>query len=157
MEWRAPTEQLRAETIMGHDDLLDLTTHVVAAHVASNQVAVKDLPKLIASVHRAMTRLGRPATPAPVKPEPAVAIRASVRPDAITCLECGKKYRMIRRHLLNEHRMTTEAYRAKWKLSPTYPMTAPSYSSQRADLARQHGLGRRAARKLQRQARLTDL
>ena len=101
----------------------------------------------IASVHRALTGLGKPQTPAPAEPEPAVAIRASVKSDAIICLECGKKYRMIRRHLLNEHQMTAEAYRAKWKLPPTYPMTAPSYSSQRADLARQHGLGRRPVKK----------
>ena len=123
------------------DTLLTLTADIVAAHVSNNSVAVNDLPNLIQNVHAALTGIsGSTAAPEP-KAEPKVSIRSSIKPDAIACLECGKKQKMLKRHLMTNHQMTPAEYRQKWGLSPDYPMVAPNYAEQRRTLAKSIGLG----------------
>lgn len=126
----------------GQDELLvTLTADIVAAHVSNNSVAVSDLPLLIQNVHGALTGLsGEKEEPAP-KQEPAVSVRASVKPDYIVCLEDGKKLKMLKRHLMTHYNMTPDEYRAKWNLPADYPMVAPSYAEQRRTLAKKIGLG----------------
>jgi len=130
------------------DTLLTLTADIVAAHVSNNSVAVNDLPNLIQNVHAALSGITHSSTPEP-KPEPKVSIRSSVKSDAIACLECGKRQKMLKRHLMTNHQMTPADYRQKWSLSPDYPMVAPDYAEQRRTLAKSIGLGtkRRRTRK----------
>jgi predicted transcriptional regulator len=128
------------------DTLLTLTADIVAAHVSNNRVAVNDLPNLIQNVHAALTGIsGSAAAPEP-KAEPKVSIRSSIKPDAIACLECGKKQKMLKRHLMTNHQMTPGEYRQKWSLSPDYPMVAPNYAEQRRTLAKSIGLGTKRRR-----------
>ncbi len=125
------------------ETLITLTADIVASHVANNSVAVGDLPLLIANVHGALTGLGAPALELEARQEPAVSIRASVKPDYIVCLEDGKKLKMLKRHLMTHYQLTPSEYRAKWKLPPEYPMVAPNYAAQRKELALKIGLGRK--------------
>jgi predicted transcriptional regulator len=129
------------------ETLITLTADIVSAHVSNNSVAVSDLPPLIQNVHSALSGLGQ-AVPAPeVKLEPAVSIRASVKPDYIVCLEDGKKLKMLKRHLMTHYQMTPEQYRAKWSLPSDYPMVAPNYAEQRRSLAKKIGLGTKRRRR----------
>ena len=125
-------------------DLLTMTADIVAAHVASNNVAVNDLPALIKSVHGALAGLGTPTEEPPVKQEPAVSVRASIKPDYIVCLEDGKKLKMLKRHLMTHYQLTPDQYRTKWNLPGDYPMVAPAYAATRKELALKIGLGRKA-------------
>lgn len=120
--------------------LVTLTADIVAAHVSNNSVAISDIPLVIRSVHEALAGLGAAAEPE-VKQEPAVSVRASVKPDYIVCLEDGKKLKMLRRHLMTHYNMTPDDYRAKWNLPKDYPMVAPSYAEKRRALAKEIGLG----------------
>ena len=131
------------------DTLLTLTADIVAAHVSNNSVAVNDLPNLIQNVHSALTGISQSTAAAEPRAEPKVSIRSSIKPDAIACLECGKKQKMLKRHLMTNHQMTPAEYRQKWGLSPDYPMVAPNYAEQRRTLAKSIGLGtkRRRSRK----------
>ncbi len=128
-----------------HNDMqetwITLTADIVAAHVSNNSVAVSDLPVLIANVHAALANLGDPVVEPEVKQEPAVSVRASIKPDYIVCLEDGKKLKMLKRHLMTHYQMTPEQYRAKWNLPADYPMVAPNYAEQRRTLAKKIGLG----------------
>lgn len=124
------------------ETFITLTADIVAAHVSNNSVAVNDLPTLISNVHGALIGLSGPAPAAPeVKQEPAVSVRASVKPDYIVCLEDGKKLKMLKRHLMTHYSLTPEQYRAKWNLPADYPMVAPNYAEQRRTLAKSIGLG----------------
>ncbi len=127
--------------------LITLTSDIVSAHVSNNNVTVEDLPLLIKSVHSALASLSAAEAPAAPKQEPAVSIRTSVKPDYIVCLEDGKKMKMLRRHLMTAYGMTPEDYRAKWNLPADYPMVAPNYAKQRADLAKKIGLGTKGGRR----------
>ncbi len=127
-------------------ELLELTTKIVGAHVANNPIAVTDVPGLIATVHQALATLG-PEEPAP-RPEPAVPIKQSVKPEYIVCLEDGKKLKMLKRHLNTAYNMTPDDYRKRWGLPRDYPMTAPNYAKQRSELAKNIGLGRKAGTKV---------
>lgn len=128
------------------NDLLTLTTEIVAAHVSNNTVAVGDLPQLINQVYSSLANIGSvPATSAE-RPQPAVPVKKSVNPDYIICLEDGKKLKMLKRHLKTAYNMTPEAYRERWGLSADYPMVAPNYARQRSRLAKEIGLGTRARR-----------
>jgi predicted transcriptional regulator len=130
-----------AENEATEDTLLTLTADIVAAHVSNNSVAVNDLPNLIQNVHQALSGIS-PRTPASEeKPEPKVSIRSSIKPDYISCLECGKKQKMLKRHLMTNHAMTPADYRQRWSLSSDYPMVAPNYAEQRRTLAKSIGLG----------------
>jgi predicted transcriptional regulator len=120
---------------------------IVAAFVRKNAVGAADLPGLIISVNHALASLGQaPAEPAPSL-TPAVPIRRSVGADAITCLDCGYKGQMLKRHLSTAHGLTVEGYRSRWGLPPEYPMTAPNYSARRSELAKSIGLGRGRGRR----------
>lgn len=123
------------------ETLVTLTADIVAAHVSNNSVAISDIPLVIRSVHDALAGLGEADEPE-VKQEPAVSLRASTKPDYIVCLEDGKKFKTLRRHLMTDHDMTPEDYRAKWNLSPDYPMVAPNYAEKRRALAKEIGLGK---------------
>ncbi len=126
-------------------ELLELTTRVVAAHVANNPVALTDVSGLIATVHQALAALG-PEEAAP-KPNPAVSIKQSVKPEYIVCLDDGKKLKMLKRHLRTAYNMTPDDYRKRWGLPSDYPMVAPNYAKQRSALAKKIGLGRKPGTK----------
>ena len=128
------------------ETLITLTADIVSAHVSNNSVAVNDVPGLIQNVHSALTQLGTTAPEPEVKQEPAVSVRASVKPDYIVCLEDGKKLKMLKRHLMTHYNLTPEQYRAKWNLPADYPMVAPNYAEQRRSLAKKIGLGTRRRR-----------
>ena len=118
-----------------------LVAEIVSAYVSKNQIAPADIPALINTVYQSLLAGGKAAEPEPAR-TPAVAIRQSVRPNYIVCLECGQRAKMLRRHIQGAHGLTPEQYRARWKLSPDYPLTAPAYSEQRSTLAKKLGLGR---------------
>ncbi len=126
--------------------LITLTSDIVAAHVSNNSVAVSDVSTLIQNVHTALSGLTKPAAAPEVKPEPAVSVRSSIKPDYIICLEDGKKLKMLKRHLMTHYQMTPEDYRAKWGLPADYPMVAPNYAEQRRTLAKKIGLGTKRRR-----------
>lgn len=125
------------------ETLILLTSDIVAAHVSNNPVAVDDVAKLIGQVHAALASLGAPAPEQAPRPEPAVSVRSSVKPDHIICLEDGKKLKMLKRHLMTDHNMTIEEYRQRWDLPASYPMVAPAYAEKRRELAKKIGLGRK--------------
>ena len=124
-----------------HDELLSLTADIVSSHVANNTVAISDLPHVIENVFGTLSRLGVDVKIPEPKQEPAVSVRASIKPDYIVCLEDGKKLKMLKRHLMTHYDMTPEQYRAKWNLPADYPMVAPTYAAQRRTLAKKIGLG----------------
>ena len=124
--------------------LVDVTAEIVAAYVSHNAISSSDLGKLIADVYSAVNGTTQPAQSAPEPAQaPAISIRKSVTPDYIVCLEDGKKFKSMKRHL-DRLGMTPAQYRAKWNLPPDYPMVAASYSARRSDLAKTNGLGRKA-------------
>jgi predicted transcriptional regulator len=122
--------------------LIEMVSDIVSAYVAHNPVPVADLPKLIEKVHTVLTEIETSGS-AEEKPElkPAVAIRKSVTDDHIVCLEDGKKFKSLKRHLRTRYDMSPDDYRDKWGLPADYPMVAPNYARQRSDLARKMGLG----------------
>ncbi len=130
-----------------NETLITLTSDIVAAHVSNNSVAVSDLSVLITSVYGALAGLGQAVATVEVLPEPAVSIRSSVKPDFITCLEDGKKLKMLKRHLMTHYNLTPDQYRARWGLSADYPMVAPNYAEKRRELAKKIGLGRKPGQK----------
>lgn len=125
------------------ETLITLTSDIVAAHVSNNDVVVSDLPELITNVYNALANLGEVAEVVETKPQPAVSIRNSIKPDYIVCLEDGKKLKMLKRYLRTNFDMTPEEYRARWGLAADYPMVAPNYAEKRRDLAKKIGLGRK--------------
>lgn len=126
-----------------NETLITLTSDIVAAHVSNNSVGVEDLPALITNVYGALAGLGGSPVVEEEKPEPAVSVRASVKPDYIVCLEDGKKLKMLKRHLMTHYNMTPEEYRVRWNLPADYPMVAPNYAEKRRELAKKIGLGRK--------------
>ena len=128
------------------ETLITLTSDIVAAHVSNNSVAVDELPALIKNVYGALSGLGA-AAQEEARPEPAVSIRASVKPDHLVCLEDGKKMKMLKRHLMTDHGLTPAEYRTRWGLPADYPMVAPDYAEKRRVLAKQIGLGRKPGQK----------
>lgn len=129
------------------ETLITLTSDIVAAHVSNNNVDVGDVPALITNVYSALSGLGKPVEVAEERPDPAVSVRSSVKNDHIVCLDCGKKMKMLRRHLSTEHDMSPGEYRERWDLPSDYPMVAPAYAETRRDLAKRIGLGRKPGQK----------
>jgi predicted transcriptional regulator len=130
----------------GSDVLLELTAELVAAYVSNNSVPAGDLPGLISDVHAALGRVGGGAEAATAileKPKPAINPKKSVADDFIVCLEDGKKFKSLKRHLMTHYNLTPEQYREKWDLDPSYPMVAPNYAAARSRLAKNMGLGRK--------------
>lgn len=124
--------------------LTELTAQIVSAYVEKNPVSTAELPRLIADVHMSITGLHSGAASGVAETrEPAVNPKRSVTRDAITCLECGKKFKSLKRHIQSNHDTTPEEYRERWNLRPDYPMVAPAYAEQRSTLAKKLGLGRK--------------
>jgi predicted transcriptional regulator len=123
-------------------DLVEMTARIVSAYVSANQVAPQDIPALVRTVHNTLRDLAGPnlATPE-ISQEPAISVKKSVTPDYIICLEDGKKFKSLKRHLRTRYSMTPEEYRTKWGLPHDYPMVAPNYAKARSDLAKRMGLG----------------
>ncbi len=126
-------------------DMLSWTAEVVAGFVSNNSVRSSELPELISSVHTALLGLGasKPEAIEETKPTPAISIKKSISDDFIICLEDGKKFKSLKRHLASAYSMSPDEYRAKWSLPRDYPMVAPSYASARSSMAKQMGLGRK--------------
>ena len=123
-------------------ELLEMTADIVSAYVGNNTVSAETLPTLIASIHAALSGVSAgPVEPEPEPKEPAVPIRKSITPDYLICLEDGRKFKSLKRHLRTKYNMSPEEYRAKWGLPKDYPMVAPNYAKARSDLAKQMGLG----------------
>ena len=122
------------------NEVLELTTEIVSAHVGNNTVAVNDLPNLIQEVYKTLSSIGSDQGTAE-RPRPAVAVKKSIFPDYIICLEDGKKLKMLKRHLKTSYNMSPEDYRERWNLAADYPMVAPNYAKHRSNLAKKIGLG----------------
>lgn len=126
-------------------ELLEMTADIVSAYVSNNPVPVAELARIIADTYEAIGKVqGAPARKAEEKPTPAVPIRKSVTPDFIICLEDGKKFKSLKRHLGTHYDLSPDAYRAKWGLPSDYPMVAPNYAAVRSTMAKAIGLGRKA-------------
>ncbi len=126
------------------DQLITLTADIVSAHVANNSVAIGEVAALVQKVHAALAGLAAPgASPEPQAKVAVVSVRASIRPDYLVCMECGKKQKTLRRHLQSAHGMTPDQYRKDYGLPGSYPMTAASYSATRSEMAKSIGLGRK--------------
>ncbi len=123
--------------------LIEMTADVVAAYVSNNVIPASEVPALIQGVHTALRHVDSGATPAPA-PEPAVPVKKSIHNDYLICLEDGKKFKSLKRHLRTKYDMSPQEYREKWGLAPDYPMVAPNYAQQRSELAKKMGLGRKA-------------
>jgi predicted transcriptional regulator len=122
--------------------VIEMAADIVSAYVGNNAVASDQLPELIRQVHGALTTVSSGASDAPpVKLEPAVPIRRSISPDFLICLEDGRKFKSLKRHLRTKYELSPEQYREKWGLPKDYPMVAPSYAASRSALAKSMGLG----------------
>jgi predicted transcriptional regulator len=133
---------------MGTSNYIELTAEIVSAYVSNNPVPASDMPGLINQVHSALTRISgghSDAQPEPLKP--AVSVKKSITPDYIVCLEDGKKFKSLKRHLRTQYSMTPEQYREKWSLAADYPMVAPNYAAARSQQAKQMGLGQQRRRR----------
>ena len=130
-----------------NDALVELTAEIVSAYVSNNSVRREELGSLISDIHAALQKApaAGAAEPEPEQKDPAVPVRRSVTPDHIICLEDGKKFKSLKRHLRTDHNLTPQEYRAKWGLKQDYPMVAPNYAEARSNLARTMGLGRKPA------------
>jgi predicted transcriptional regulator len=123
--------------------LAAMTAEIVAAYVSNNQTATADLVRLITAVATQLSKVGAaPEQPAEEKPEAAVSVRRSVRPDHLVCLVCGQQRKTLKRHLAVRHDLSPAEYRERFGLKPSYPMAAPNYAQQRRDFALQTGFGR---------------
>jgi predicted transcriptional regulator len=126
------------------DDLISLTSDIICAYVSNNSINASELPGIIAEIHDALSRAAHRTGPAEREElKPAVALKKSVTPDYIVCLEDGKKFKSLKRHLRTHYNLSPEEYREKWGLPHDYPMVAPNYAAARSQLAKQMGLGTR--------------
>ena len=123
--------------------LIAFTSNIVEAYVSNNSAELDEVPVLINNVYSALSSLGGGATQEEERPEPAVSVRASVKPDYLVCLEDGKKLKMLKRYLRTNYDMSPEEYRERWNLPSDYPMVAPNYAEKRRELAKKIGLGRK--------------
>lgn len=128
---------------------IDLTAQIVSAYVGNNTVAAADIPALIHQVYSALSRVsgGGGGDAAGEALKPAVSVKKSITPEHIVCLEDGKKFKSLKRHLRTQYNMTPEQYRDKWSLPSDYPMVAPNYAAARSQLAKQMGLGQQRRRR----------
>ncbi|GLK68063.1 MucR family transcriptional regulator [Hansschlegelia plantiphila] len=127
---------------------VELAADIVSAYVSNNSVSVADLPVLINEVHLALTRVSSgAAAPATEALKPAVPPKKSITPDYVVCLEDGKKFKSLKRHLRTQYNMSPEDYREKWGLPPDYPMVAPNYAAARSELAKKMGLGQQRSKR----------
>ncbi|MGZ8364213.1 MAG: MucR family transcriptional regulator [Caulobacteraceae bacterium] len=123
-------------------ELIEMTADIVAAYVSANTVSAAELPGLIQNVHQALNGVSTGASVAVAAPkEPAVSVKKSITPDYLICLEDGRKFKSLKRHLRTKYDISPEEYRAKWGLPKDYPMVAPNYARARSELAKKMGLG----------------
>ena len=121
---------------------IDLTANIVSAYLSNNPTPASEIPNLISQVHSALLRVSSGRAEAPLEPsKPAVSVKKSIAPDYLVCLEDGKRFKSLKRHLRTQYNMTPEQYREKWGLPPEYPMVAPNYAVARSQLAKKMGLG----------------
>ena len=121
---------------------IDLTANIVSAYLSNNPTPASEIPNLISQVHSALTRVSSGRSEAPAEPaKPAVSLKKSINPDYLVCLEDGKRFKSLKRHLRTQYDMTPEQYRDKWGLPADYPMVAPNYAVARSQLAKKMGLG----------------
>jgi predicted transcriptional regulator len=139
----------RQETLITH------TTDIVVSYVANNSLGADEMSSLIQNVFGTLSGLGQQGPATEERPEPAVSIRSSVKKDYIVCLEDGKKMKMLKRHLMTDHGLTPDEYRARWGLPSDYPMVAPDYADKRRDLAKKIGLGRKPGQRRGRRKKTT--
>ena len=124
---------------------VDLTANIVSAYLSNNPTQASEIPNLISQVHAALLRVSTGRVDAPLEPaKPAVSVKKSMTPDYLVCLEDGKRFKSLKRHLRTQYNMTPEQYRDKWGLPPDYPMVAPNYAVARSQLAKKMGLGQQA-------------
>ncbi len=136
---------------LGESSYIQLTANIVSAYVSNNTVATAEIPNLIAQVYAALTRISGGQAGALAEPlKPAVPVKRSITAEYIICLEDGKKFKSLKRHLRTQYDMTPEQYREKWTLPPDYPMVAPNYAAARSQLAKQMGLGQQRRRRRER-------
>jgi predicted transcriptional regulator len=129
------------------NDLIELAAEIVSAYVSNNSVPAADLPSLINDVFNALTRVGSVTVEVSAEPlKPAISVKKSIHADFIICLEDGKKFKSLKRHLRTQYNMSPEQYREKWGLPSDYPMVAPNYAAARSRLAKQMGLGQQSKR-----------
>ncbi len=127
---------------------IDLTASIVSAYLSNNPTPAAEIPGLISQVHAALVKVSLGRTEAPLEPaRPAVSIKKSISADYIVCLEDGKRFKSLKRHLRTQYNMTPEQYRDKWGLPPDYPMVAPNYAVARSQLAKEMGLGQQRQRR----------
>jgi predicted transcriptional regulator len=127
---------------MSAPSYIELAADIVSAYVSNNSVSANDLPSLIGDIHNALLRVSSGAVEAPTEAQkPAISVKRSITPDYIVCLEDGKKFKSLKRHLRTQYNMSPEEYREKWGLPSDYPMVAPNYAQARSQLAKQMGLG----------------
>ena len=127
---------------------IELTASIVSSYVSNNPVAAQDLSALINQVHAALARVSSGQGEVASEPlKPAVSVKKSITADFIVCLEDGKKFKSLKRHLRTQYNMTPDQYREKWSLPPDYPMVAPNYAIARSELAKQMGLGQQRRRR----------
>ncbi len=127
---------------------IELTAEIVSAYVGNNTVPAAEIPALISQVHAALARVSNTSGDTPAEPlKPAVSVKKSITPEYIVCLEDGKKFKSLKRHLRTQYNITPEQYREKWGLGADYPMVAPNYAAARSQLAKQMGLGQQRRRR----------
>jgi predicted transcriptional regulator len=127
---------------MNSPNYVELAADIVSAYVSNNSVATSDLPSLISDIHSALMRISSGVVETPSEAlKPAVPIKKSITPDYIICLDDGKKFKSLKRHLRTQYNMTPEEYRERWNLPAEYPMVAPNYAQARSQLAKKMGLG----------------
>lgn len=132
---------------MGSNNYIELAADIVSAYVSNNSVPASDLPALINEVHSALLRVTSGQVVAvPETPKPAVSPKKSITNEHIVCLEDGRKFKSLKRHLRTQYNMSPDEYREKWNLPPDYPMVAPNYAKARSNLAKQMGLGQQRRR-----------
>lgn len=132
----------------GNSHFIELTAEIVSAYLGNNSVAASEIPGLINQVHSALQRVASGSTGISGDHlKPAISVKKSVTPDYIVCLEDGKKFKSLKRHLRTQYNMTPEQYRERWTLPPDYPMVAPNYAAARSHLAKQMGLGQQRRRR----------
>jgi|SRR3954454_5364857 predicted transcriptional regulator len=134
---------------MANGSFIELTADIVSAYVSNNSVSAAEIPGLINQVHSALLRVSNGQAESPAEPlRPAVPVKRSITPEHIVCLEDGKKFKSLKRHLRTQYDMTPEQYREKWSLPIDYPMVAPNYAAARSQLAKQMGLGQQRRRRV---------
>ena len=126
---------------------VELTASIVSAYLSNNPTQASEIPNLISQVHAALLRVSSGRTDTPLEPaKPAVSVKKSISPEFLVCLEDGKRFKSLKRHLRTQYKMSPEQYRERWGLGADYPMVAPNYAKTRSQLAKKMGLGQQRRR-----------